>query len=68
MTLQTLDTQLAANQGTIGNLRAQLANVDPYSRVIADGQVVTTPAVQLKALQVAIRSAVQPVRAQPIPT
>jgi polysaccharide biosynthesis transport protein len=28
-----------------------LTTVDPYSRVIADGQVLTTPAIQLKALQ-----------------
>src|SRR6201999_108004 len=48
---QTLDSQLTANEGTEGSLRAQLASVDPYSRVIADGQVLTTPAIQLKALQ-----------------
>ena len=51
MNLQTLNSEISANEGTLGNLRAQLATVDPYSRVIADGQVVTTPAVQLKALQ-----------------
>jgi len=49
--LQNLDSQLAANEGTMGQIRGQLAMVDPYSRVIADGQVLTTPAVQLKALQ-----------------
>jgi len=51
LTLQSLDSQIAANQGTQGSLRAQLAVVDPYSRVIADGQVLTTPETQLKALQ-----------------
>src|SRR6201999_1546287 len=48
---QTLDSQLTANEGTEGSLRAQLAVVDPYSRVIANGQVLTTPAIQLKALE-----------------
>jgi uncharacterized protein involved in exopolysaccharide biosynthesis len=51
LALQTLESELTANEGTEGQLRAQLATVDPYSRVIADGRVLTTPAVQLKALQ-----------------
>jgi uncharacterized protein involved in exopolysaccharide biosynthesis len=51
LTLQTIDSQLTANEGTQGALRAQLATTDPYSRVIADGQLVTTPAIQLKALE-----------------
>ena len=34
-----------------GDLKTQLASVEPYSRVIAEGQVLTTPAIQLKALQ-----------------
>ena len=51
LNLQTVQAQLTASEGTIGSLRSQLASVDPYSRVIADGQLVTTPAVQLKALQ-----------------
>jgi len=49
--IQNLDTQLTSNEGTQGAIRAQLAVVDPYSRVIAEGQVLTTPAIQLKALQ-----------------
>ena len=49
--LQSLDSQIAANEGTQGSLRAELAGVDPYSRVIADGQVLTTPRIQLKALE-----------------
>jgi uncharacterized protein involved in exopolysaccharide biosynthesis len=51
MSMQSLDTQITSNEGTQGSLRAQLATVDPYSRVIADGQVLTTPAIQLKALE-----------------
>ncbi|MGE3622692.1 MAG: GumC family protein [Bdellovibrionales bacterium] len=51
MSLQSLDSQITANEGTQGALRAQLMNIDPYSRVIADGQVLTTPATQLKALE-----------------
>lgn len=49
--LQNIESQIATNEGTQGSLRAQLASIDPYSRVIADGQVMTTPAVQLKALE-----------------
>ena len=51
LSLQTLDSQITANEGTQGSLRSQLAGIDPYSRVVADGQVLTTPAIQLKALQ-----------------
>lgn len=51
MALQNLDTQITTNEGIQGSLKGQLAMVDPYSRVIADGQMVTTPATQLKALE-----------------
>lgn len=51
MSVQNIQTQLTSNEGTQGSLRAQLALVEPYSRVIADGQLLTTPAVQLKALE-----------------
>lgn len=51
MSLQNLDSQIATSEGTLGSLRAQLVSVDPYSRVLAEGQVLTTPSVQLKALQ-----------------
>ena len=49
--IQDVERQVAATEKSRGDLRAQLAGVDPYSRVIADGQVLTTPAVQLKALR-----------------
>lgn len=51
MSMQNIDTQIASNEGTQGSLRSQLATVEPYTRVIADGQVLTTPATQLKALK-----------------
>ena len=51
MALQQLESQLIANEGQQGVLKGQLALVDPYSRVIADGQMLTTPTVQLKALE-----------------
>lgn len=51
MNIGSLDGQITANEGTLGALRAQLASLDPYARVIADGQVVTSPSIQLKALQ-----------------
>jgi uncharacterized protein involved in exopolysaccharide biosynthesis len=43
--------ELTTLQKSRGDLMAQLATTEPYSRVIADGQVLTTPAIQLKALQ-----------------
>ena len=51
LNLQNIEGQLAANEGTQGNLRAQMATVEPYSRVLADGKLLTTPAAQLKALE-----------------
>jgi uncharacterized protein involved in exopolysaccharide biosynthesis len=51
MNIQNLESQITANEGTQGNLRAQLATVSPYSRVLENGQVLTTPDVQLKALK-----------------
>ena len=51
LALQSIDSEISANEGTEGKLRVQLATIDPYSRVTADGQVLTTPAVQLKALK-----------------
>jgi succinoglycan biosynthesis transport protein ExoP len=51
MSLQNLDAQISSNEGTQGAIRAQLTTVDPYSRVISDGQLLTTPATELKALQ-----------------
>jgi uncharacterized protein involved in exopolysaccharide biosynthesis len=51
LSMQTIDSQIAANEGSQGSLRAQLSTVDPYSRVIADGQLLTTPGTQLKALE-----------------
>ena len=51
MNLQAVESQLAEADRNRGNLRTQLAGVEPYSRVIAEGQVLTTPQVQLKALQ-----------------
>ncbi len=51
LSLQGLESQLTINEGTQGNLRSQLAVTDPYSRVLADGQVLTTPSLQLKALK-----------------
>ncbi len=49
--IQDVERQLQAFDRSRGDLLAQLANVEPYSRVVADGQLLTTPAIQLKALQ-----------------
>ena len=49
--LQDIERQMNALEKAHGDLLSQLAGVDPYSRVIADGQVLSTPAIQLKALE-----------------
>lgn len=51
MNLQNIESQLTTAIGNQGALRAQLAAVDPYSRVVADGQILTTPSIQLRALK-----------------
>lgn len=51
MSIAGVESQLSSNEGTQGALRAQLATAEPYSRVIADGQLLTTPETQLKSLQ-----------------
>jgi polysaccharide biosynthesis transport protein len=49
--IQSIDAQITGNEGTQGTLRGQLATVDPYSRVVANGEMLTTPSIQLKALK-----------------
>jgi len=49
--LQTVDTQIATTKGNIRALKTQLLSVDPYSRSFADGQILTSPLMQFKALQ-----------------
>ncbi len=51
VSLQNIEAQIEANLGNQGNLRGQLAGVDPYSRVLAEGQLLTTPTIQLKTLR-----------------
>jgi len=51
LNLQAVESQLASVEKSRGDLKAELAGVEPYSRVISEGQVLTTPAIQLKALQ-----------------
>lgn len=49
--LQAIESELISNLGLQGALRAQLAQTDPYSRIIEDGQILTTPSIQLRALK-----------------
>lgn len=51
MNIQSLEAQITSNEGVQGSLRTQLATVSPYSRIASDGQVFTTPELQLKALE-----------------
>ncbi len=48
---QSIESQIISNIGLQGALRSQLAQTDPYSRLIENGQFLTTPSVQLKSLQ-----------------
>lgn len=50
--LMNIESQLNANLGQIGALRAQLAQTEPYSRIVDEtGEVLTTPGIQLRALK-----------------
>jgi len=51
MSLQGIESRLTTNLGDQGALRAQLAAVDPYSRVVSEGRLLTTPSIQLRALK-----------------
>ena len=51
LNLQSIESQITANEGVLGALRGQLAGLDPYSRVVADGQVMSSPSIQRKSLQ-----------------
>lgn len=46
-----VESQMSGIDKTRGDIRVQMASVDPYSRSVADGQLMTTPATQLKSLQ-----------------
>ncbi|HNS44942.1 MAG TPA: hypothetical protein PKH37_06930 [Alphaproteobacteria bacterium] len=51
--LLSIESELISNLGVIGALRSQLAQTDAYSRIVDDqsGEVLTTPAIQLRALK-----------------
>ncbi len=50
--LLSIESDIISNLGRIGALRSQLAQTEPYSRVVSDdGAVLTTPAIQLRALK-----------------
>ncbi|MDD2325609.1 MAG: hypothetical protein PHW63_06380 [Alphaproteobacteria bacterium] len=51
LSLQNLDSQISTNLGEQGALRARLAGLDPYSSIIADGKMLTSPSIQLRALK-----------------
>lgn len=49
--IQSIDTQLATISSSLTALRTQFVATDPYSRVSTDGQSLTTPSAELKALK-----------------
>ncbi|MFP4097376.1 MAG: GumC family protein [Alphaproteobacteria bacterium] len=46
-----IESEIVSNMGRIGALRAQLAQTDPYTRISENGEVLTTPYMQLKLLR-----------------
>ena len=50
-TVNSLSAQMQTMDRQRGDLQAQLASTEPYSRVVDDGQLLTTPSVQLKAMK-----------------
>ena len=50
--LLSIESEIVSSLGLIGALRAQLAQTDPYSLIVAEsGETLTTPAIQLRALK-----------------
>lgn len=49
--LQAIESQIISNIGLQGALRSQLAQTDPYSTIVENGQALTTPSTQLRALK-----------------
>jgi succinoglycan biosynthesis transport protein ExoP len=49
--VDSIHQQLASLDNQKGNLEVQLAGIQPYSTIATDGTPLTTPALQLKALQ-----------------
>lgn len=50
--LLSIESDIISNLGVIGALKAQLAQTDPYARVLDEkGEVLTTPTIQLRALK-----------------
>lgn len=48
----SLESEIISNLGVVGALRSQLAQIDPYARVLDEsGQVLATPSTQLRALK-----------------
>jgi len=47
----SIQSQLNSAEQQRGNVMAQLAQAEPYSRVLEGGQVLTTPDIELKALK-----------------
>jgi polysaccharide chain length determinant protein (PEP-CTERM system associated) len=50
-TVNNLSAQMQTMDRQRGDLQAQLASTEPYSRVVDEGQLLTTPSVQLKAMK-----------------
>lgn len=50
--LLSIESEIISNLGLIGALKSQLAQTDPYARVLNEnGELLTTPSIQLRALK-----------------
>jgi len=49
--LHSIQSEIMSNMGLLGTLRAQLTQTDPYVRISENGELLTTPHMQLKMLR-----------------
>lgn len=49
--MHSIQSEIMSNMGLLGTLRAQLTQTDPYIRISENGELLTTPSVQLKMLR-----------------
>ena len=49
--MHSIQSEIMSNMGLVGTLRAQLTQTDPYVRISENGEMLTTPSMQLKRLR-----------------
>ncbi len=49
--MHAIQSEIMSNMGLLGTLRSQLTQTDPYIRISENGELLTTPSMQLKMLR-----------------